>query len=77
MTGFAKIGLINKSDFANLKMHINFICEYEIFHHISTMIGKSCYQIKAVGQMQAELPILKVEKLDSCIRPLSVIQSHI
>ena len=41
------------------------------------MIGQSCYQIsKAVGQTQAELHILEVEKLDACIRPLSQIQSH-
>ena len=35
------------------------------------MIGKFCYQnFKAVGPIQAELHILKVEKLDACIRPL-------
>ena len=35
------------------------------------MIGKSCYQnFKAVGQIQTELHILKLEKLDSYIRPL-------
>ena len=32
---------------------------------------------KAVGQKQAELHSLKVEKLDACIRPLSQIQLHL
>ena len=35
------------------------------------MIGKSCHKnFKAVVYLQAELHLLKVEKLDVCIRPL-------
>ena len=36
------------------------------------MLGKVCYlrNFKAVGPTEAELHILKVEKLDACIRPL-------
>ena len=35
------------------------------------MIGKSSHQnLEAVAQLQAELHLLKVEKLDACITPL-------
>ena len=34
------------------------------------MTGKSLQNFKAVPQLQAELHLLKVEKLDACIRPL-------
>ena len=34
------------------------------------MIGKSFQKIEPIAQLQAELHILTVEKLDACIRPL-------
>ena len=44
----------------------------QIFCHISTMTGQSCYfNFKAVGQIQIELHsyLFDVEKMDMCTRP--------
>ena len=63
MTGFAKRGLVHASDFATLMSH-NFVCDTLN----SSMIGKSCHKISKlhVAQLQAELHLFTVEKLDSC-----------
>ena len=65
MTEFAKRDLIHASDFVTLLMSYH----TKIFSPIRAMIGQSCCQISKLymGQTQAELHILKVEKLDVCV----------
>ena len=68
MTGSAKGGLIHATEFATLKKH-NFIAVSKLFEQNFTLIYVYNRKVllpnfKAVGQTQAELHSLKVEKLE-------------
>ena len=73
VTEFVKKGLIHASDFPTLTSH-NFICKQAIRLKFSVLLVHDrkvlLPSFKAVGPAEAELHILKVEKLDACIRPL-------
>ena len=82
MTEFVKRDLIQASNFPTLKRH-NFICKQAIrpkFQSYKCNDGKVLLpNFKAEGQTQAELHVLKFEKLDACIRSLfanSVTYTH-
>ena len=53
-------------------MWFSYDYEAEIYCHLSAMIAKSTdlQNFRALGKPQAELCLLKFEKLDVCIRPL-------
>ena len=73
---FAKRGLIHASNFPTLMSH-NFICKQATWLKFSVLLVQCDRTVmlpnfNAVGPIEAELHILKVEKLDVCIRPLSV-----
>ena len=80
VTEFAKKGLIHASNFVTLKRY-NFIFKYASKSNFqSYKCNDRTVQLpnfKAIGQTQAELHSLKVEKLYACIRPFLQIQSQI
>ena len=74
MTKLAKIGFMHASIFVTLKRHKLHSYQAKNFSPISTMIVIPNF--KVVGQTQAELHILKVEKLDACTRRFLQFWSH-